>query len=559
MMACLRLALLAWWCCLLARGFPVKIQVDLSEPLGPMRPIWAYFGYDEPNYTYMPHGRKLLTQLAALSPVPVYVRAHHLLNTGDGTPGLKWGSTNVYTEDESGRPRYDWTILDRILDTWVERGIKPLFELGFMPEALSVRPRPYRHSFSLEPLNQSIEGGWAYPPKDYDKWAELIYQLVRHCVERYGRSEVETWLWEVWNEPNIGYWRGTPEEFFHLYDYTADAVKRALPSARFGGPHWASVLNERSKEWLHRFFEHVLRGRNYRTGGIGAPIDFVAFHAKGSPELVEGHVRMGLQAHLQRIDYAFGVIASYPELATRPVIIGESDPEGCAACSARVFPQNAYRNGTLYASYTAASFARKYELADRHGINLAGALTWAFEFEGQPWFDGFRSLATNGVEKPVLNVFRMFGLMEGWRVKVTSSGSVPLDQILVSGVRGRPDVNALAALGKHQLAVMVWHYHDDDVPGEAATVELVAGPLPFDRQRVLLEHYRIDQEHSNSYEAWKKMGRPQQPSPEQYRQLERAAALELLESPRWVDVSRGRVTVTFELPRQAVSLLVFRW
>ena len=78
--------------------------------------------------------------------------------------------------------------------------------------------------------------GWTYPPKDYAKWAELVNQWVKHAVAKYGRAEVESWYWEVWNEPDIRYWHGTPEEYDQLYDYTADAVKRALPTAKVGGP-----------------------------------------------------------------------------------------------------------------------------------------------------------------------------------------------------------------------------------------------------------------------------------------------------------------------------------
>lgn len=176
-----------------AQPFQVQIRVDAARARGEMRPIWAWFGYDEPNYTYMRDGRKLLSQLAALSAVPVHVRAHNLMTSGDGTPALKWGSTNMYREDAAGRPRYDWSIIDRIFDTYVERGMKPLVEIGFMPEALTAGPPPYRHSFSLEPLNRSIAGAWAYPPKDYRKWSELVYEWVRHSVERYGKAEVESW------------------------------------------------------------------------------------------------------------------------------------------------------------------------------------------------------------------------------------------------------------------------------------------------------------------------------------------------------------------------------
>src|SRR5438093_10342984 len=130
---------------LFSQDHRVSISVDAAKSIGPMHPIWSFFGYDEPNYTYMKDGQKLLSELAALSPVPVYVRTHNLLTTGDGTASLKWGSTNAYTEDASGKARYDWTIVDRIFDTYLERGMKPLVEIGFMPEGLSVKPQPYRH------------------------------------------------------------------------------------------------------------------------------------------------------------------------------------------------------------------------------------------------------------------------------------------------------------------------------------------------------------------------------------------------------------------------------
>src|SRR5215211_5298602 len=139
------------------------LHVDASKELGEMKPVWAWFGYDEPNYTYMKDGRKLLSELAALSPVPVYVRAHSLLVTGDGVAALKWGSTNAYTEDASGKPHYDWTIVDRIIDTYLERKMKPLVEIGFMPEALSTKPQPYKHSWDPAQPYKSIYTGWAHP------------------------------------------------------------------------------------------------------------------------------------------------------------------------------------------------------------------------------------------------------------------------------------------------------------------------------------------------------------------------------------------------------------
>jgi xylan 1,4-beta-xylosidase len=102
----------------------------------------------------------------------------------------------------------------------------------------------------------------------------------------------------------------------------------------------------------------VLHGTNHATGKTGSPLDFVGFHAKGSPKVVNGVVQMGMNIHLKRIDDGFASSKAYPELKGMPVIIGESDPEGCAACGMQTNPENAYRNGTLYASYTAASIAR---------------------------------------------------------------------------------------------------------------------------------------------------------------------------------------------------------
>jgi xylan 1,4-beta-xylosidase len=537
---------------------PVSIRVDASTRKGPMKPVWAFFGYDEPNYTYMKDGRKLLSELAAASPVPVYVRTHNLLTSGDGTPGLKWGSTNAYTEDATGRPRYDWTIVDRIFDTYLEGGMKPLVQIGFMPEALSVKPQPYRHQWAPGDDYGKIYTGWAHPPKDYDKWRELVFQWVRHAVGKYGRAEVETWWWEVWNEPDIGYWQGTPEEYFKLYDYAADGLKRALPTARIGGPHATGPLGPRTQKFLRDFIEHCLRGRNQATGATGAPLDYVGFHAKGAPRVTEaGHVRMGLSNHLAAIANGFAIVASFPELRRIPIILGESDPEGCAACPSRVYPHNAYRNGTMYASYTAEQIARTYELATLHDVNLLGSVTWAFEFEDQPYFDGFRDLATNGIDKPVLNVFRMLGRMRGDFVPVEGSGSLTLDSVRESGVRQRPDVNAMAARDDRSVAVLVWNYHDDDLPAPAASIDLAVERLPA--AHVTLDHHRIDAHHSNAYEAWKRMGSPQKPTKDQYAALEKAGRLASIAPSKRVAVSGQRVALTFTLPRQGVSLITLRW
>jgi xylan 1,4-beta-xylosidase len=533
-----------------------RIDVDLSARQGAFPPIYSWFGYDESNYTTTRNGQALLGELHDLSPVPVHVRAHFLLATGDGKAELKWSSSNVYTEDAAGNPVYSWTVLDQIFDAYARAGVRPMVELGFMPEALSSHPQPYHIAWPTKP--GEVEG-WSFPPKSYERWGELAYRVADHMVKRYGREAVAGWYWEVWNEPDIFYWHGTEPEYEKLYDYAVAGVRRAIPDARVGGPATTGPgARGKAADFLEAFLKHVSAGKSAATGGR-VPLDFISFHVKGSPTVVDGHVVMGLDHELNNAANGFRIVSEFPDLKKLPVILSEADPEGCAACSAKQHPENGYRNGPLYPCYTAAAMKALMELAGRDGVNLISMLTWAFEFEDQPYFQGFRTLATNGVDKPVLNVFRMAGLMSGERVKTESSASVGLDAMLKSGVRAQPDVDAMATSDARAAAVMVWNYHDADVPAPGAEVALAVKHFPEGVTRVLVEHYRIDATHSNAYTVWKRMGSPQSPTAEQYAQLRAAGGLELDGPPCWMDVKQRAAELDFALPRQGVSLVRFTW
>ena len=536
---------------------PVTIRVDLQKSVGAYKPIYSWFGYDEANYTTMPHGRELLRELHDLSPLPVYIRAHHLLTSGDGVPELKWSSTNVFTRDASGKPVYDFKIVDGIFDAYKQAGVRPMVELGFMPKDLAADV-PGVTTYQVHYPGNTVAGASNNPPKDYAEWGELVRRLAEHLVERYGRAETSTWYWEVWNEPDIAYWHGTQAEYFKLYDYSVAAVRKALPGAKVGGPASTGPGSEKAMAFLDSFLKHCANDKSTADGKT-IPLDFISFHPKGSPKLVDGHVRMGLDSELKAAGNGFRIVAQYPQFRGLPIILSEADPEGCAACSAKVNPANAYRNGPLYPTYTAAAMKALFELQDRYKVNLLAMLSWSFEFEDKDSFEGFRSLATNGVDKPVLNVFRMAGLMSGERVEVNSSGGVALDEILKSGVRGTPDVDAFATKGDHEAAVMLWNYHDDDVAAPATEVEVAIGGVPVGVKRVLLEHYRIDETHSNAYTVWKAMGSPARPTQDQESKLKAAGQLEMMGSPEWVDVTAGEVRVRTEMPRQATSLLRIRW
>lgn len=528
----------------------VTITVDAARVTGELKPVWRFFGADEPNYATMKDGRKLLASLGKLRPGEVYFRTHNLLNTGDGTPAFKWGSTDIYTETESRQPVYDWRVVDRIIDTYLKRGVRPYLQLGFMPEALSSAPAgtPYQHPWRPGFEYPLIATGWSYPPSNYDKWGELVYQWTMHNIARYGREEVERWYFQVWNEPNLDfYWRGSPEEFYRLHDVAIAAVRRALPTARVGGPDVAGA----GGAFMDGFLKHITSGTNHATGQVGTPTDFLSFHAKGQPSFVDGHVRMGIATHLKTVDNAFEKIAA-AGLASKPLVIGESDPEGCAACPG---PQNAYRNGTMYSSYTAASFARIWELAEKRHVNLEGVLSWSFEFEDQPWFAGYRQLASNGIDLPVLNVFRLFARLGPQRLQAVSSAQLPLERVVAEGVRGDTDVGTIATRSANgDVAVLVWNYHDDDLPGPDATVRLTVKGAKKSASRSA-SVWRVDETHGNAFSAWKRMGTPQSPNSSQYAQLEQASQM----VPETLQIKAGRggtSEIELSVPRQGVALVV---
>ncbi|KAJ7077386.1 glycosyl hydrolase, family 39 [Mycena belliarum] len=542
----------------------VNISVSASKILGELPPVARFFGADEPNYATYPDGRALLSHLGSVGPQQTYFRTHNLLTTCDPASEtsphrLKWGCTDAYTEDADGRPIYNFTITDLIFDAYLENGVKPYVQIGFMPKALSKNPEPYSFDFNGAAAANDIFTGWSHLPTSFEKWGELVYQWVKHCVERYGVPEVESWYWEVWNEPNIPYWNGTQEEYFMLYDHAVQGVLRALPSAAVGGPE---VAGGAGGDWLGLFLDHTLKGQNSATNATGSPIDFISFHAKGSPIFVNAtdstpsHLQMNMATALQNVDEAFSVIKSFDTLNHLPVFIGEDDPDSCAACLSSSVD---YRNGLIYPSYTVAAFTREIDLAMRYDVNLTGALTWAFEYDDHPFFDNFRVLSTNQIDKPILNIFRMFGLMQEKRLEANSTGQALLDDVLTNSVKGElSDVGVLASASAagDKLALMVWNYHDDALSRPDTEVSLRLSDAFLGRGDVKLSHYRIDESHSNAYSAWLELGSPQDPTQEQISGMQADGMLQMLHPPIPLKLDDGVVNIQFGLPIHAVSLLV---
>jgi xylan 1,4-beta-xylosidase len=524
----------------------VEVSVDATAAGAPLAPVWPFYGYDEVNYTTDPEGSALLATLAAAHTAPVRVRSHFLLNTGDGTPSMKWGSTNVYTEDAAGNPVYDWTLTNGIMDTITAAGAFPLVELGFMPEALSTHPTPYRNSTS-----RLLDGGSYYPPTDYTKWAGLIRAWATHANARYPNVAAR-WLWELWNEPDIGYWRGTFDEYAKLYDYTEAALHEVIPDAVFGGPAVAGA----GGAFLRKFLHHCATGTNAVTGNTGTRLDLVSFHAKGGVTISDGHVQMNLGSQLRLHRAGFEAVSAFSQFRQTPIYITEADPDGCAACPESELPANAYRNSTAYGAYEIAMMKHSLALAGEVGVNLGGLVTWAFTFPGTPYFAGYRTLATNGINLPVMSAFKLLGRLAGTRLPVTSSGARALDDVLANSVRAQPEVDGMATRDGDAIQVLVWNYHDDLVTAAAAPVHLTVKVPPSFGSRVRVSHLRVDDSHGDAYTVWVSQGMPATPSAAQRAALQQAMEPSSLVPDTTVAVAAdGSVATAFELPRFGVSLV----
>ena len=524
----------------------VNVTVDATAAGTPLERVWAFHGWDEVNDTTVPEGRALLGAIAAAHTAPVHVRNHFLLNTGDGTPAMKWGSTNVYTEDGAGNPVYDWTLTDGILDTITAAGAFPFVEIGFMPEALSTHPAPYRNSSTT-----ALNGGCFYPPTDHAKWAALVGAWAAHANGRYADVGAR-WLWELWNEPDSGYWHGTFDDYAKLYDHTEAALHQAIPDAALGGPAVVAPAGD----FLTQFLQHCATGTNAVTGQTGTRLDLVSFHAKGGVAVAGDHVEMDLGNQLRLHRAGFAAVAAFPQLAQTPIYITEADPDGCAACTESDIPGGAYRNSTAYGAYEIAMMKHTLELEAEVGVKLGGVLTWAFTFPGTPYFAGYRTLATNGVDLPVMSAFELLGALAGTRLPLTSSGARPLDDILANGVRGAPDVDGMATLNGAAVQVLVWNYHDDVVSVAATRVHVaIKVPASFGSS-VRVSHRRVDESHGDAYTVWVSQGMPASPSAAEVAALQQAMHPLPLIPDGTVAVSvDGSVGIDFDLPRFGVSLV----
>jgi xylan 1,4-beta-xylosidase len=517
----------------------VNIEINASRR-SPMKRIWRYVGYDEPNYTYTPDGRELLAKLGAMEDGPYFIRCHFLLCTGDEKGRPKWGSTNAYTEDTEGKPVYKWDIIDKIIDTILDTGCVPFVEIGFMPLALTSAPEEIQY-------DGIRDAGWGYPPKDYSRWADLIRALGRHCLERYGLREVSRWYWELWNEPDIFYWLGTTADYCRLFDYTEAALHSVVPQAKLGGPATTSPARPEGGEYLRAFLAHCAEGENSTHGSRGTRLDFISFHTKGGSYRVElGAAKQtpSIPTLLSHVKAGLEIIGEFPVFDGLEVNLSECDPDGWAAGGKHDNPNLNFRNTEYYASFLADAVCKLID------FKIDGMVTWAFQFEEREYFEGLRSLSTNGIDKPVLNVFRMLARLGGTRLALSYDGSQHSH-----ASENAFGVSAIAAEDQSEsMQLFVVSHHDDwDLESALDTQVRVKGLKPNRNYSVV--SYHISRDESNAYTAWTRMGEPQKPSTEQLDELRETSRLQPRAHPILVADESGEGDISFTLEGHSILLL----
>lgn len=538
------------------------IEVHADGPVEDLVPIWASIGYDEINWTYTPTGKRLLGTFGTMSETPFHVRPHYVFVSGNGLSLPHWGSGNVYHEGPDGTPFYDFTVVDETYDAIVGAGHHLIVELGFTPLDL-VPDRAFREFSIIDSptVYSPYEAGqWSYPPKDYAKWAALVSALAQHSLARYGADEVASWLWELWNEPDIFYWRGSREEFFELYDVTASAIRRVLPDAKVGGP--AVTGGPDGAPFLREFLEHCAAN--------GTPLDFVSFHTKGSqfsPWRTYGPIGASAPTKqspssdkmIREIRALLGVLSEFPAFVGLPVFVDECD---AGVPAHHGFYDNAnfgFQNTEYYPAFQVKLMKKLLDVNAVEQATIQRATSWSFYFEGERYFEGTRAFLTaGGVEKPFLNAYRALARLGAQRIPATSTAARPITE---PGDRreddGREEIDALASIsGDGTVAVLVYRhgddqYHRDDL---AAQVSLTVTGLPRSKYRV--QHFRIDEQHSNSYSMWKSLGSPADPSNDQLELIRTQQGLEEYEVEHEAPLHSGRVEMQLDLPLPSVSLLL---
>ena len=412
-----------------------------------------------------------------------------------------------------GKISYNFSYVDQIYDGLLEHGVKPFVELSFMPEELTSDPKAIQ-AFWYQPN--------IAPPKDYAEWDAMISAFAEHLIARYGIDEVSSWYFEVWNEPNIGFWAGTPAQptYFALYDHTVRALKAVNPRLRVGGPSTAQAA------WVPDFLKH--------THDAKVPVDFVSTHVYGD-DTADNVFHS--KENIPRADMVCrSVDKVHKEITTSPyphmpLIFSEYNAS---------YANLPNVTDTVFMGPWMANTIR--ECAGKVEIMSYWSFSDVFEEQGvvqNPFYGGFGLIAADRINKPAFNAFTMLHKLGETRLPTSS------DSALVT------------KRGNGNLVIALWNY----APPLGDTASYTKGepsgaPKHF---KVDVAHltaaahatvWRLDEQHGNAVALFDQMGRPDFPSRKQIAQLRQAAQLS---APEQQDIQNGKLDIS--IPPQGLVVI----
>jgi xylan 1,4-beta-xylosidase len=442
------------------------IVVDAAAPGRPLPHFWEHmFGSGRAVLSLRDSYRQDMRAVRAVTAFS-YVRFHAIFHDEIG----------LYTEDKSGKAQYNFSYIDQIYDGLLANGVRPFVELSFMPGKLASTDE--RQAFWYKPFSA--------PPKDYERWDAMMTAFAQHLVERYGIDEVSQWYFEVWNEPNLDFWSGTPAQstYFTLYDHTARSLKAVDPRLRVGGPATAQVA------WVSDFIRHCTEEH--------VPVDFVSTHVYGddtAEDVFKTKEKIPRNAMVCRgVEKAHNEILASPQPAL-PLIFSEFN------ASWGNWPN------VTDAPYMGPYMAETIRRCDGMVQDMS---YWTFSdvFEEQgpvrkPFYGGFGLLAAGGIPKPAFNAFALLHQLGDERIAAEAQGTL---------VTRRKD---------GALVIAVWNYADVGTTVEPRKVALKFTHLAARSASV----QSMDRTHGNVMPAYEAMGSPRYPTQSQLAQLRQAAAL----------------------------------
>lgn len=509
------------------------VRVDATRSAGTLEPFWAGQIIHPTERLLTDEGREFLEMLTEAGATRQFVRIYNQ-------------PEEAIRVSDDGTISYNWNRFDAMADMVLATGsaLKIVFfgmpyELARYPDSVKTRPNGAKVCIS--------------PPKDYALWQRMCSDFVAHVLSRYGLQEINRWTFRCWNEPDLkSFWHNADiHEYLKLYDYFAEGVKSVCPEVTIGGPALSGTKTYLNPENFTFFLDHITGGNNHATGGTGAPIDYLGVHTYGGSGggpgpgqeypnvayLVEQQTRLAAMRD------------RYPQLKGVPIHVEEWGESSAGTNGVAEQPMSDIRNSEHSAAFLVSMVARHVEmkLTGEPGFASFTFCSSGYERPREHDFMGYRTFHTrNGFHKPLLNGYKLLNNVASELVETQ------LD-------RTCNRLHAFAARDDRRVTVVLCNYQPDriDNDGSDCTAELTVA-LPWESDaKVVITHWRIDGKHSNAYAAYKGIGSPADPTPEQIQAVKARMDLEQIEPPRESTCAEA-ASLNVSLPCNGVSLIEFR-